>query len=82
MKIQTDQEILTNLIKEFQEKKNVDELKKILIDFEYLLHQYDNAIVFADQGGLLLLMNSLNTTDTDLELRHSICLAMAAAFQG
>ena len=44
--------------------------------------QYDNAIFFADNNGLNLLIQLLNGSDTQSEIRHLTSLALGAAFQG
>ncbi|CAF3195517.1 unnamed protein product [Rotaria socialis] len=82
MKIQTDQEILVTLIDQLNKTDNDDNTKTILTDLEYYLHQYDNAILFADMNGLDLLIALLNSTNTDAEIRNLASLALGAAFQG
>ncbi|CAF1525871.1 unnamed protein product [Rotaria sp. Silwood1] len=82
IKIQTDQEIIINLIDQLNKTNNNDNRKIILIDLEYYLHQYDNAILFSDLNGLDLLINLLNSTNTDVEIRSLANLALGAAFQG
>ncbi|CAF4001022.1 unnamed protein product [Rotaria magnacalcarata] len=82
MKIQTDQEILVTLIDQLNKTDNDDNTKTILTDLEYYLHQYDNAVLFADMNGLDLLVALLNSTNTDAEIRKLTSLALGAAFQG
>ncbi|CAF3519400.1 unnamed protein product [Adineta steineri] len=82
MKVQTDQEILTDLMNKLRTTDNNEDRKTILTDLEYYLHQYDNAIFFADNNGLELLMQLLNTTNTNNDVRHFTSLALGAAFQG
>ncbi|CAF1589569.1 unnamed protein product [Rotaria sp. Silwood1] len=83
IKIQTDHEILTNLINELTKTNNEHNLKTILTDLEFYLHQYDNAIVFSDMNGLELLIQLLNTTNTyNDDIRSLTSLALGAAFQG
>ncbi|CAF1186659.1 unnamed protein product [Rotaria sordida] len=82
MKIQTDQEILINLIDQLNKTDNNDNRKTILTDLEYYLHQYDNAILFSDLNGLDLLIDLLNSTNTNAEIRSLVNLVLGAAFQG
>ncbi len=82
MKIQTDYEILINLINQFIKIDNNDNRKRILIDLEFYLHQYDNAIVFADNHGLELFIQILNSTNINNDIRDLTSLALGAAFQG
>ncbi|CAF3698496.1 unnamed protein product [Rotaria socialis] len=82
MKIETDHEILTKLIKQLGKTDNEENRKTILTDLEFYLHQYDNAIVFGDMHGLELLIQLLNTTDTSNDNRYLASLALGAAFQG
>jgi hypothetical protein len=82
MKIQTDYEILTNLINQLIKTDNNDNRKRILIDLEFYLHQYDNAIVFADNHGLELFIQILNSTNINNDIRDLTSLALGAAFQG
>lgn len=44
--------------------------------------QYDNAILFADMNGLSLLVDLLNSTHSNTEIRNLVCLTLGAAFQG
>lgn len=64
MNVTTDSEILKNLFDEFEvyedsivdgtlEKDQIDDIVQIFNDFEYLLHQVDNAQIFADMDGLV-----------------------------
>ncbi|CAF5005362.1 unnamed protein product, partial [Rotaria socialis] len=76
MKIETDHEILTKLIKQLGKTDNEENRKTILTDLEFYLHQYDNAIVFGDMHGLELLIQLLNTTDTSNDNRYLASLAL------
>ncbi|CAF3297776.1 unnamed protein product [Rotaria sp. Silwood2] len=83
IKIQTDHEILTNLIDQLNKTENEDTLKTILTDLEFYLHQYDNAILFSDKNGLQLLIQLLNTTTTkNDDICYLTSIALGAAFQG
>ncbi|UJR31461.1 hypothetical protein I4U23_018951 [Adineta vaga] len=82
IKVQTDLEILTDLLKKLNTTNNNEDRKTILTDLEYYLHQYDNAILFADMHGLELLLQLFNSADVNNDIRHLICLALGAAFQG
>lgn len=101
MKVQTDHEILTGLLKQLHATNNDEDRKTILTDLEYYLHQvrypsrtsylyytsrfpfqYDNAILFADMNGLQSLVQLLNSTNQNSDIRQLTSLAMGAAFQG
>ncbi|XP_014212023.1 nucleotide exchange factor SIL1 [Copidosoma floridanum] len=79
MNISTDAEVLTSLFEQFQpyketitsenlETEKIDDILGILNDMEYLLHQIDNARLFADMGGMMKVVSpSLNSTNTDIK---------------
>ena len=50
IKVETDAEILTNLMNRYKNAKSDEEHSSLLEDLEYLVHQFDNAITFADMG--------------------------------
>ncbi|XP_068203995.1 nucleotide exchange factor SIL1 [Palaemon carinicauda] len=50
--METDSEILTKVISQYQTSDSDDQKATLLEDLEYLVHQFDNAITFADMGGL------------------------------
>ncbi|CAF1105389.1 unnamed protein product, partial [Didymodactylos carnosus] len=85
MRIQTDQEILAELIEKLKKMSNDNDeenehKKTILTDLEYYLHQYDNALTFSDLGGLTLVHKLFNSTNSDI--RALTCLVLGAAWQG
>ncbi|CAF1145651.1 unnamed protein product [Adineta ricciae] len=82
MKVQTDHELLTDLLKQLNATNNNENRKTILTDLEFYLHQYDNAILFSDMHGLELLIQLLNSTNVNNDVRHLTCLTLGAAFQG
>lgn len=82
MKIQTDQEIIADLTEQLNKTDDNEHRTTILTDLEFYLHQYDNAILFSDMNGLDLLINLLNSTATNSDIRLLTCLALGAAFQG
>ena len=102
IKVETDQEIVTDLLVQLTETNDSDQHVRLLTDLEYYLHQvrmvsshervsrqlrwftfqFDNAIVFANQGGLQRLVHLMNSTDTSTEIRQLASLALGAAFQG
>ena len=54
-------------------------LDSILEDIEYHIHKYDNAVYFADLGGIDRVVQILNqSSDTKLISKAAICLGAAA----
>ncbi|KAK0182240.1 hypothetical protein PV327_000399 [Microctonus hyperodae] len=80
MNVTTDSELLKNLFNEFEvyedsivagtlEKNQIDDIVQIFNDFEYLLHQVDNAQIFADMNGMVKIISPcLNTTNEDIKM--------------
>ena len=80
MNMKTDMELLTKLVKEFKESTDDVDKVTILEDLEYYVHQYDNALLFVDMGGLKdVITPSLNSSNPQLRL-HS-CLLLSGAAQ-
>ena len=78
MNVETDVEIITKLVNQFNSESNNQEM--ILEDLEYYLHQYDNALLFVDLGGLTsIIIPSLNSSNT--ELRSRACQLVSGAAQ-
>lgn len=79
LKVQTDQEILIDLLDKLKQNANDEDRKTILTDLEFYLHQYDNARFFSDMNGLDVLLQLLNSSQSTRQLTS---LALGAAFQG
>ena len=78
MNVETDVEIITKLVNQFNSESS--DLAMILEDLEYYLHQYDNALLFVDLGGLTsIIIPSLNSSNT--ELRSRACQLVSGAAQ-
>lgn len=80
MGIKTGQEIVTELYEKLNSTNiTSDQRELVLSDLEYHLHQYDNAVLFCDLGGMSLLVQGLNYTDPSL--RSLSAFALGAAVQ-
>ena len=76
MNMKTDLELLTKLINEF--KESIDDVDKVTIleDLEYYVHQYDNALLFVDMGGLKdIIIPSLNSSNPQIRLHCCLLLS-------
>ncbi|XP_055851804.1 nucleotide exchange factor Sil1 [Episyrphus balteatus] len=75
MNFKSDAEIISELIKDFQnvtkEETKIADVVRILDNFNYLVHQIDNAIWFIEENGLdlVLLPNIVNNTNTALRVQ-------------
>jgi len=79
LNVETDIEIITKLVSQFKEATEKDK-ETILDDLEYYVHQYDNALLFVDLGGLQnTIIPSLNSSSTSL--RRLSCLLLSGASQ-
>jgi len=80
LNMETDVEILTKLINQFKLSKSDEDKLTIIEDLEYYVHQYDNALLFVDQGGLKDIVSpSLNSTSA--ALRKMACMLLSGAAQ-
>lgn len=78
--IKTGQEIVTELYEKLNSTDiSINKREAVLEDLEYHLHQYDNAVLFCDLGGMPLLVKGLN--DTDSSLRSLSAYALGSAVQ-
>ena len=80
LNMKTDMELLSKLVNEF--KVSTDDVDKVTIleDLEYYVHQYDNALLFVDMGGLKdVIAPGLNSSSPQIRL-HS-CLLLTGAAQ-
>jgi len=79
MNMKTDMELLTKLVKEFKESTDDVDKVTILEDLEYYVHQYDNALLFVDMGGLKHVVTpGLNSTNPQMRLTSCLLLSGAA----
>ena len=79
MNMKTDLELLTKLINEFKQSKDDVDKVTILEDLEYYVHQYDNALLFVDMGGLKdIIIPSLNSSNAQIRLHCCLLLSGAA----
>lgn len=75
MNFKSDAEIISELIKDFQnltkEESKMTDVLRILDNFNYLVHQIDNALWFIEENGLdiVLLPNIVNSTNTALKVQ-------------
>ncbi|XP_014787422.1 nucleotide exchange factor SIL1 [Octopus bimaculoides] len=79
--IKSDAQIVTMLhdqLKDYAVLQKED-LQSILSELEFFLHQIDNAQLFAELGGISLLVNLLNSTDTDV--KHDTAFVLGSAMQ-
>ncbi|XP_050399018.1 nucleotide exchange factor SIL1 isoform X1 [Patella vulgata] len=78
--VKTDVEIITELLDKLQKPDiNDQNLKTILTDLEYYLHQIDNAVYFCDARGLEVLLRFLNHTSE--AIRSETALVLGSALQ-
>ncbi|XP_071169000.1 nucleotide exchange factor SIL1-like [Mytilus edulis] len=78
MAIKTGQEIVTELFDKLNSTNISTEARETLLeDLEYHLHQYDNAVLFGDLGGISLLVKGLNHTDPTLRSLSAFVLGSA-----
>ncbi|XP_071477959.1 nucleotide exchange factor SIL1-like [Diadema antillarum] len=67
LNVETDFEIMTNLITEYKETTSTERRAVILQDLEYYVHQVDNAVDLERLGGWEILMAALNNTSEALQ---------------
>ncbi|GAB1599501.1 nucleotide exchange factor SIL1-like [Argonauta hians] len=79
--ITSDAEMVTELNKQLKNPAALQEgdLQTILSELEFLLHQIDTAQLFAELGGLPLIVNLLNSSDEDV--RRDAALVLGSAMQ-
>ncbi|KAK3095048.1 hypothetical protein FSP39_009660 [Pinctada imbricata] len=78
MNIQTDGEIVTDLVKKLS-NKDIDSSERatVLEDLEYYLHQIDNAVLFCDMGGMPLILQTLNSSEASVRSMSAFVLGSA-----
>merc|ERR1719468_726096 len=73
--VNSDTEIIKKSIRNMKSSNDKKELLKILDDLEFVVHKYDNGLVFSDLGGFEMVMNRLNSThDSDLKMKLALVL--------
>ncbi|XP_076434943.1 nucleotide exchange factor SIL1-like isoform X1 [Babylonia areolata] len=78
--IQTDAELISNLVQQFQALVEAKEdVTPILEQLEYYLHQIDNAMLFCDLGAMPTLLRCLNSSRE--KVRAEAALALGSALQ-
>ncbi|XP_046382806.1 nucleotide exchange factor SIL1 [Ischnura elegans] len=67
LSIKTDSEIISELWERFKEVTQSKEIVNILTDLEYLLHQTDNAVNFAKDGGIKsIVLPAINSSNNEV----------------
>ncbi|XP_071441826.1 nucleotide exchange factor SIL1 [Hetaerina americana] len=67
MSIKTDSEIISELRERYKVASQAKEIVNILTDLDYLLHQTDNAVNFAQDGGLSsVVLPAINSSHTEV----------------
>ena len=80
LNMETDIEIIKKLVESFKQTSDNADKATILEDLEYYLHQYDNALLFVDMGGLKdIITPSLNSSDD--VIRKQSCLILREALK-
>ncbi|CAI9736386.1 nucleotide exchange factor SIL1-like [Octopus vulgaris] len=79
--IKSDAQIVTILHDQLKDHAVLqkEDLQSILSELEFFLHQIDSAQLFAELGGISLLVNLLNSTDTDV--KHDTAFVLGSAMQ-
>lgn len=81
MSTKSDAEIVTALHDQLKDYALLqkEDLRNILSELEFFLHQIDSAQLFAELGGISLLLNLLNSTD--LDVKHDTAFVLGSAMQ-
>lgn len=77
MNIKTEAEILTELVEKYRSGHSK---VPVLLDLEFLLHQYDLAQDFVKMGGINLLLPDFNSTES--RIRSLVASTLGSAMQG
>lgn len=74
-------ELLTGLYKELT-NPDTDSATKVAVldDIEYHVHKYDNAVYFADLGGIARLTELLNSS-SDADVLSGVAITLGSAAQ-
>lgn len=80
MLVETDVQVMRKLLNQFNNTNSTtDEKVTALLDLEYLVHQVDNAQNLVSMGGMQLVINALNGTDTRLQESAAFVLGSAVS---
>lgn len=77
--VETDVQILRRLLDQLNSTRSTDERLSILHELEYMVHQVDNAQTLCSMGGLVLILDGLNSTDSRLQESSAFVLGSALA---
>uniref|UniRef100_A0A8C6SQR9 Nucleotide exchange factor SIL1 n=1 Tax=Neogobius melanostomus TaxID=47308 RepID=A0A8C6SQR9_9GOBI len=77
--VETDIQILRRLLDQFNSTRSTDERVTILHELEYMVHQVDNGQTLCSMGGLVLILDGLNSTDSRLQESSAFVLGSAMA---
>lgn len=77
--VETDVQILRRLLDQFNGTRSTEERLSILHELEYMVHQVDNAQTLCSMGGLVLILEGLNSTDSRLQESSAFVLGSALA---
>ncbi|ROL47055.1 Nucleotide exchange factor SIL1 [Anabarilius grahami] len=80
MLVETDVQVMRKLLNQFNNTNSTtDEKVTALFELEYLVHQVDNAQNLVSMGGMQLVINALNSTDTRLQESAAFVLGSAVS---
>ncbi|KAM4555252.1 nucleotide exchange factor SIL1 isoform 2-T2 [Odontesthes bonariensis] len=77
--VETDVQIMRRLLEQLNSSSTTEQRLSILLELEYLVHQVDNAQALCSMGGLQLILEGLNSSDTRLQESSAFVLGSALA---
>lgn len=77
--VETDVQILRRLLDQFNSTRSTEERLNILHELEYMVHQVDNAQTLCSMGGLVFILDGLNSSDSRLQESSAFVLGSALA---
>lgn len=77
--VETDVQILRRLLDQFNTTSSIEERLNILHELEYMVHQVDNAQTLCSMGGLVFILDGLNSSDSRLQESSAFVLGSALA---
>ncbi|XP_072292300.1 nucleotide exchange factor SIL1 [Eucyclogobius newberryi] len=75
--VETDAQILKRLLNQFNSSRSTEERLNILHELEYMVHQVDNAQNLCSMGGLVFILEGLNSSDSRLQESSAFVLGSA-----
>ncbi|XP_055080585.1 nucleotide exchange factor SIL1 isoform X2 [Periophthalmus magnuspinnatus] len=75
--VETDIQILRRLLNQFNSTRSTEEKLNILHELEYMVHQVDNAQNLCSMGGLIFILEGLNSSDSKLQENSAFVLGSA-----